>query len=75
MGHMLADEVEELRLLLDQRTQERNDARDLAKHLFLMIDREMWRASGGDDGPDDGSDDHFAGSEYQAWLAANDSDE
>jgi hypothetical protein len=72
---MLADEVEELRLLLDRRTQERNDARDLAKHLFLMIDREMWRASGGDDGPDDGSDDHFAGSEYQAWLAANDSDE
>ena len=44
----------------DDAIAERDKARHLASHLFQMIDRETWRATGGDDGQG-----HYEG-EYRA---------
>jgi hypothetical protein len=42
---------------------ERDRARFIAAHLFQMIDREAWRASGGDDGQG-----HYEGEYHAAQL-------
>ena len=44
------DNVQALDRMRRQAEAERDRARYLAKHLFQMIDRETWRATGGDDG-------------------------
>lgn len=51
------DEIDRLRADLERqegitlaRVRERDRARHLAKHLFLMVEPQAWRDSGGDDG-------------------------
>lgn len=48
---------------MEKRTNERDRARHLVKNLFLMTDREAWRASGGDDGQG-----HYEGDYHAAQL-------
>ena len=46
-------------------------ARNLAKHLFQMIDRETWRATGGDDGQGHYEGDYRAANieeEIRSWA-------
>lgn len=55
---------------LDALVAERDRARHLAKHLFLMVDQKAWRDSGGDDGQGHYEGDYHAeriGEEIRSW--------
>jgi hypothetical protein len=57
--------------VLSRRVAERDRARHLAKHLFQMIDRDTWRATGGDDGQGHYEGDYRAASieeEIRSWA-------